>query len=194
VLIKPRMSNHHRGLWGYHGYTGAGRELTVQATGIGGPSAVVVVGELISLGLRRAVRIGTCTAPGPTPAAGSMLVVGSAIGLDGTSAALGFTPGAAIEADPGLTEALLAASNLSGTVVSSSDLHRGAGVDLGLAPVEDLQTAALLAFGSRRDLPLAAGLVVANAGGRRLEDEPLEAALLELAAIGAEALAASTSS
>lgn len=194
VLVKPRMSNHHRGLWGYHGHTGDGRELTVQATGIGGPSAVVVVGELISLGLRRAVRIGTCTAPGATPAAGSKLVVGSAIGQDGTSAALGFTPGAAIEGDPGLTEALLAAPGLSPTVVSSSDLHRGTGVDLGLAPVEDLQTAALLAFASRQGLAVAAGLVVASAAGRRLEDEPLEAALLELAATAAEALAVSTSS
>ena len=194
VLVKPRMSNHHRGLWGYHGYTGAGLELTVQATGIGGPSAVVVLGELISLGVRRAVRIGTCTAPGDSPAAGSTLVVEGAIALDGTSAALGFGPGITIAADPGLTAALLAGSNLPTTVVSSSDLHRGAGVDIGVAPVEDLQTAALFAFASRRDLVASAGLVVASAAGRRLEDEPLDAALLELAAAGAAALSVSTSS
>ncbi len=194
VLVKPRMSNHHRGLWGYHGYTGTGHELTVQATGIGGPSAVVVLGELISLGVRRAVRIGTCTAPGLAPPAGSRLIVEGAVGLDGTSAALGFDPGTTIAADPALTAALIGHSNLPSTVVSSSDLHRGANVDPGVAPVEDLQTAALLAFASRRGLEVAAGLVVASAVGRRLEDEPLDAALLELAATGAAALSDSTSS
>lgn len=187
------MSNHHRGLWGYHGDTGAGHELTVQATGIGGPSAVVVLGELISLGVTRAVRIGTCTAPGDSPAAGAKLIVEGAVGLDGTSAALGLDPGTMIAADPALTAAMLEHSNLPATVVSSSDLHRGPGVPLGVAPVEDLQTAALLAFASRQGLQVAAGLVVASAAGRRLEDEPLDAALLELAAAGAAALSVSTS-
>ena len=54
----PRMFNHHRGLWGYTGIALDGAALTVQSTGIGGPSAAIVVGELHALGLRRAVRIG----------------------------------------------------------------------------------------------------------------------------------------
>ena len=44
------MSNHHRGLWGYWGETADGDELTVHATGIGGPSATIVLGELIDAG------------------------------------------------------------------------------------------------------------------------------------------------
>ena len=54
VLVDARMSNHHRGLWGYHGRTSEGRELTVQATGIGGPSAAIVIGELAALEIGRA--------------------------------------------------------------------------------------------------------------------------------------------
>src|SRR5919108_920285 len=54
----PRMFNHHRGLWGYSGVALDGAPLSVQSTGIGGPSAAIVVTELADLGLRRAVRIG----------------------------------------------------------------------------------------------------------------------------------------
>ena len=42
----PRMFNHHRGLWGYTGVALDGAPLTVQSTGIGGPSAAIVVAEL----------------------------------------------------------------------------------------------------------------------------------------------------
>ena len=37
LLEEPKMSNHARGLWGYSGRTPAGDELTIQATGMGGP-------------------------------------------------------------------------------------------------------------------------------------------------------------
>src|SRR4051795_5111594 len=36
LLQEPKMCNHARGLWGYTGQTSAGRELTIQATGMGG--------------------------------------------------------------------------------------------------------------------------------------------------------------
>ncbi len=54
------MSNHARGLWGYSGRTPAGTALTIQSTGMGGPSAALVLGDLAELGVRRAVRVGTC--------------------------------------------------------------------------------------------------------------------------------------
>src|SRR5690349_15047482 len=62
LLQQPKMSNHARGLWGYTGVTHEGHELTVQSTGMGGPSATVVLHDLAELGVRRALRIGTCTA------------------------------------------------------------------------------------------------------------------------------------
>ena len=46
----PRMFNHARGLWGYTGTAPDGELLTVQATGMGGPSTAIVCEELIALG------------------------------------------------------------------------------------------------------------------------------------------------
>ena len=90
LIDKPLMANHHHGLWGYSGPHRDGRELTVQATGIGGPSAAAVLRELAGHGVRRAIRIGRCTrarAGAPTPA-GRWSSTG-AVGADGTSIALG---------------------------------------------------------------------------------------------------------
>jgi len=53
LLVKPLMFNHHRGLWGYTGAARSdGEPLTIQATGMGGPSAAIILTELIALGAR----------------------------------------------------------------------------------------------------------------------------------------------
>src|SRR3954468_6814469 len=57
-----RMFNHHRGLWGYTGTAADGARLTIQATGMGGPSAAIVLEELAGLGVRTAIRVGTARA------------------------------------------------------------------------------------------------------------------------------------
>ncbi len=201
VLTAPRMSNHHRGLWGYHGWTRAGRELTVQATGIGGPSAAVVIGELIGLGTRRAVRIGTCAARGSSPPPGSGLVVVAAIAADGVSASLGLAPGSAIEPDRALTDELAERTGCERVAVFSHDFASGsddraadgAGGPDQRPPVEDLQTAATFAICARAGLPVAGLLAVASSAGRRLEDEPTESATLRLADGAVAALAATAS-
>src|ERR1700719_3135083 len=46
LLRDPRMFNHNRGLWGYTGLARDGELLTIQSTGIGGPSAAIVLEEL----------------------------------------------------------------------------------------------------------------------------------------------------
>src|SRR6184192_659933 len=66
LLDEPRMFNHNRGLWGYTGAASDGELLTIQATGMGGPSAAIVLSELIELGARRAIRVGTCGALDPS--------------------------------------------------------------------------------------------------------------------------------
>ena len=63
LLDGPKMFNHARGLWGYTGVADDGEPLTVQSTGMGGPSAAIVCEELIALGARRLVRIGTAARP-----------------------------------------------------------------------------------------------------------------------------------
>ena len=50
------------GLWGYTGVAPDGAPLTIQSTGMGGPSAAIVISELIDLGARRLLRVGTCGA------------------------------------------------------------------------------------------------------------------------------------
>src|SRR5689334_4527599 len=70
---QPKMTNHARGLWGYTGTAPDGESLTVQATGIGAPSATAVLRDLADLGLQRAVRVGTCVAADPALHVGDLL-------------------------------------------------------------------------------------------------------------------------
>ncbi len=188
LLEEPKMSNHARGLWGYSGTSTAGRPLTIQATGMGGPSAALVLADLAELGVRRAVRVGTCTALRPELAAGTLLAVSEAHAWSGGGA------GSAVLPDPTLASALAAAlgvaeaplgddigetgAAITGTVASLDVLHAGGAP----APVTggdaaDMQTAALLACGRELSLELAAVLVISeDAAGTRLDDEELTVA------------------
>lgn len=189
VLVKPRMSNHNRGLWGYHGETPAGLPLTVQATGIGAPSAAAVLVEAIGLGVERVVRIGTCAALGGSPPLGTAAVVVAATAADGVTRALGSDEEAL--PDRNLTERLAAAADIGAATVRSSDLipaRDGLGPP-GAAGIHDLQTAAVLALAGHAGVAAAAALVVRSLDGRPLEDEPLDAALLRLADSAVAALA-----
>jgi uridine phosphorylase len=195
LLERPRMANHSHGLWGYSGRTGAGRELTIQATGIGGPSAAVVVAELAGHGARRAVRIGPCSALVPGLAVGDAVVAGVALSADGASRALASRPP---EPDPALTAAVARAAAAEAVTVVSSDLHhdperarrRGRWVKAG-ARVADLESAAVLAAGARLGVACAAALVVAEpAGDERGEGDgrALERALVRAGEAAARAL------
>src|SRR5690606_12075296 len=89
LLEAPLMFNHHRGLWGYTGTGRDGQPLTVQATGMGGPSTAIVVEELIQLGARVLVRIGTYGALHDGFDLGDVVAADEVVGADGASAALG---------------------------------------------------------------------------------------------------------
>src|SRR3954468_11498399 len=70
-----RMFNHARGLWGYSGTGLDGAPLRIQATGMGGPSAAIVLEELAQLGVRSAIRVGTARALTDDLAPGDLLAV-----------------------------------------------------------------------------------------------------------------------
>jgi len=89
LLDGAKMFNHNRGLWGYTGFAPDGEPLTIQSTGIGGPSAAMVIHELIDLGARRLLRVGTCGALAPGLRLGDLVIATEAISADGTSRALG---------------------------------------------------------------------------------------------------------
>src|SRR4051812_48100449 len=117
----PKMFNHHRGLWGYTGTARDGELLTVQATGMGGPSAAIVIEELIALGARTLIRIGTCGALTETYAIGDVVAPEAALAMDGTSRALGAE--GRVLPDPGLASAC--AANAPAVVAASVDVFYG---------------------------------------------------------------------
>jgi len=83
-LQNPRRYNDHRGLWGYTGlYKGV--PVSVQTTGMGTPSAAIVVEELVRLGARVLVRVGTAGAASSDLAPGELIVAQGAVPLDGTT-------------------------------------------------------------------------------------------------------------
>jgi purine-nucleoside phosphorylase len=188
LLEAPKMSNHARGLWGYTGTTPAGRELSLQATGIGGPSAALVLADLAELGVRRAVRVGTCTGLAGETTLGELLLVEEAHAWGGPGA----REGEAVLPDPGLTAALRARlGEARGAVVASLDtLHDD---DAGRLPfaadAADMQTAALFTRGPTLGLRVAAVLLVdATADGGRLTEEAAEMAAKKAGRTAAEVL------
>jgi uridine phosphorylase len=163
LLAEPKMSNHARGLWGYSGRTPAGVALTIQSTGMGGPSAALVLADLAKLGVRRAIRVGTCAAVDSELKPGELLVVDEAVG---TATGL---PEA--ELTTRLKEAL---GGTGARVASLDDPH--AEPPAGVAAT-DMQTATLLSRARDLEIAGAAVLIVERAAsGARIADELLEIA------------------
>lgn len=181
LLEQPKMSNHARGLWGYSGLTPTGDELTVQATGMGGPSAALVLADLAKLGVRRAIRIGTCMPAGGRARSGELLLVEEAIAVGGSAAAFGAAVGEAVLPDAGLRERLrdeLGGDARVGRVASFDAMPAGGDVGLNDADAADLQTVAVLARARALEVAAAAVLIVAEegAGEERLPEDMIEAA------------------
>jgi DeoD family purine-nucleoside phosphorylase len=120
LLDQPKMFNHHRGLWGYTGAARDGELLTVQATGMGGPSAAIVIEELIGLGANTFIRIGTCGALTEDLELGQIVAVERALAADGASRALGAD--GEVGPDPELTDVLRDACGGRAVTAVSSDL------------------------------------------------------------------------
>jgi DeoD family purine-nucleoside phosphorylase len=76
--------NHERGLLGYTG-TYEGKPVSVQATGMGCPSAAIVIEELVQLGVKRLMRVGTCGGLQPDLALGDLIVAVTAVPADATA-------------------------------------------------------------------------------------------------------------
>jgi uridine phosphorylase len=166
----PKMSNHARGLWGYSGLTAEGRGLNVQATGMGGPSAALVLSDLAELGVRRAVRVGTCAALAADLRPGDLVWVSEARAwsVDGRVGA----PALPDEALAGRLRAELGDGARAGRVASLDVLHPAPGQPTPDADVADMQTAALLKGGRDLGVALAAVLIVTEAEGfEHLDDD-----------------------
>jgi DeoD family purine-nucleoside phosphorylase len=78
------QKNAERGMLGYTG-TFRGRPVSVQATGMGCPSAAIVVEELVMLGVKKLIRIGTCGGLQPDMKLGDLIVAVTAVPADATA-------------------------------------------------------------------------------------------------------------
>ncbi len=187
---QPKMANHSRGLWGYSGTTAEGRGLTVQSTGMGGPSAALVLADLAELGVRRAVRVGTGGAIEPSFRPGDLVWVRAARPWSADR------PGAGspVRPDETLAEKLrtaLGEEAKAGRVASVDFLHPSPDPTHAIpeGDVADMQTAALFAAAARLEIALAAVLIVTDAeGAEELSDEKLAGLAATAAHAGAFAL------
>jgi uridine phosphorylase len=198
LLDEPRMFNHNRGLWGYTGTAADGAALTVQSTGMGGPSAAIVINELADLGARRLVRVGTCGALDRSLALGDLLIATESIAADGTSRALGAPE--RVAPSPDLLSALLTAADGAATTgpVASTDLFYDRPRDDDLAWLTagarafEMEAATLFCVAERRALAAGAVLVVAaTAAPERvgIDPEALKLAEERMGELAARALA-----
>jgi DeoD family purine-nucleoside phosphorylase len=195
LLDRPLMVNHHRGLWGYTGTATDGEPLTIQSTGMGGPSAAIVCEELVMLGARRLIRVGTCGALDGALRLGELVVADAALAADGASRALGGNGTAA--PDPELLAALRTAAPeaRAGLVVSADlfyDPDPGRARDwiaAGALAVE-MEAATIFRIADRHGLRAGCVLAVSDlvATRERIATEALHAAELALGEAAAAAL------
>jgi DeoD family purine-nucleoside phosphorylase len=86
-LDNPVLRNEERAMYGYTGEF-EGKPVSVQATGMGCPSAAIVIEELVQLGVKRLIRVGTCGGLQPDLKLGDLIVAISAVAADSTAAHL----------------------------------------------------------------------------------------------------------
>jgi DeoD family purine-nucleoside phosphorylase len=207
LLEAPKMFNHHRGLWGYTGRAADGEPLTIQSTGMGGPSSAIVVWELIELGARLLVRVGTCGALRGDLSLGQLLIATDALADDGTSRALGASE--RISASPAIAARLraaaahleaaaqpaTAASVAHGPVVSTDLFYgvedRGPAWLAAGAAAGEMEAATLFALAERRSVEAGCALIVSDLlvdGRERIAVGALQRAELALGELAARAV------
>jgi len=82
-----RLVTEERGMLGYTG-TYRGKPVSVQTTGMGCPTAAIVTTELIQLGAKNLLRVGTCGGYHADMQLGDLVVATAAVPQDGTVASI----------------------------------------------------------------------------------------------------------
>ncbi len=108
-----RCVNTERGMLGYTG-TFAGKPISVQSTGMGAPSAGIVVEELIQLGATRLIRVGTCGGLQPQMRMADTVVALAASADDPNALRYAAMPGYAPSASWSLVAAAVAIAQAAG--------------------------------------------------------------------------------
>jgi 5'-methylthioadenosine phosphorylase/purine-nucleoside phosphorylase len=186
--------NRERGMLGYTG-TFKGQPVSVQATGMGCPSAAIVMEELVQLGVKRLLRIGTCGGLQPDLGLGDLIIALSAVAADSTAAHLVDEPHAPTADWDLIHAAVHAAKELHkkarvGPIVSS-DLFYNPDTgqyqrwsERGILGVE-MESAVLFTLGALRNVKAGCLLTVSDllVSGDvvRISDEEMQAAVDQMA-------------
>lgn len=135
-LAASRLVNEHRGMLGY---TGAykGKPVSVQTSGIGTPSLSIIVEELLRLGARRFIRVGTTGGIGRGVRRTDLVIATAAAPVDGSTRTYLHGDPYAPAADFELTRALVDAARAKGIAPHIGQI---ASVDVFYNPDEDYVT------------------------------------------------------
>ena len=207
-LADARCYNEFRGLLGYTG-SYQGTRVSVQTTGMGAPSAAIVVEELAQLGVKTVIRIGTCGGTRSDIHPTDLIVATAASPLDGTTRQYvdgdPYAPAASFRVVRALVDAAgrLGARHHVGPVATEDALYavtpewterwaaRG-------VLAQEMEASAVFTVAAMRGLEAGCVLTVSNSAGRheRLPDDKLEPAIdrmIEVALEAALALSAALS-
>jgi purine-nucleoside phosphorylase len=128
-----RQVNDHRGLLGFTG-TYNGVPVSVQTTGMGTPSLSIVVEELLRLGAKRLIRVGTCGGIAGGLKTGDLVIATAACPTDGSTRTYLHGEAYAPAADFELTRSLVDAAAAAGIGVTTGLV---ASVDVFYNPDDD---------------------------------------------------------
>jgi DeoD family purine-nucleoside phosphorylase len=187
----PVQVNGERGLLGYTGEY-EGKRVSVQGTGMGCPGATIVFEELIQLGVKKLVRVGTCGGLQPHHALGDLIVALSAVSADATASHLvGNEPHCPTASWSLIHGAVHVAKEIDqpmhvGPIVSSDlfynpdDGQYGRWSERGVLAVE-MEAAALFTVGALRKVEsgclLTVSDIVVEGEFKRISDDELKAAV-----------------
>ncbi len=183
-LDGARCYNEYRGLLGYTG-TYKDIPVSVQTTGMGAPSAAIVVEELAMLGAQVLIRIGTCGGTRDDIRATDLIVATSVCAFDGTTRQYmgdGYEPNATDRVVRALIDAAerAGARYHVGSVATEDALYAvtpGVAQELAARGVlaQEMEASAIFTVAALRGLEAGCLLTVSNAAGQheRLSDEDL---------------------
>lgn len=189
----------YRHLFGYTG-TYRGVPVSVQTTGMGCPSLAIVVEELIRLGARTLVRVGTCGAVAQAVAPGDLVVATAAVANDGTTRQYLQGEPHSPTADFALTRALADAATATarrthvGLIQTEDAFYATSRDDIGTMQARgvlaiEMEASALFTLGALRGVRTGCMLVASNNVGdqRFAPQEMLHEAVLDMTKAALEA-------
>ena len=187
------------------GYTGVykGHAISVQTTGMGAPSAAIVVEELAKLGVKTIIRIGTCGGASPDVRPGDLVIATAACPLDGTTrqylGGVSYAPAASFRVVRALVDAAAEANVRyhTGLIATEDALYA---VTPGWAETwsargvlaQEMEASAVFTVAALRGLEAGCILTAANSAGQheRLPDDDLLPAIDRMIDVALEAAVA----